>query len=65
MTQERVTRQELREMSVGQMRIFNLTDKKKLASARVTCATLKNEEGKEYITKIDYQAIAIVITRIK
>lgn len=64
MTQEKVTRQELREMHVGQTRIFQLTDKKKLSSARVTCTQLKNEEGLEFAVKPDYEAVAVSITRI-
>jgi hypothetical protein len=64
MTQEKVTRQELREMHIGQTRIFNLTDRKKLASARVTCTHMKNEEGLEFTCKLDYEAVAVSITRI-
>lgn len=43
--QERVTRQELRDMRVGQTRIFTLQDRKKVTSARVQANALKNEEG--------------------
>ena len=65
MAQEKVTRQELRAMSIGQTRIFILTDAKKVASARVTCHQMKEEEGLEFITRMDYKAHAISITRRK
>ena len=65
MTQEKVTRQELREMHVGQTRIFLLTDAKKVASARITCTQMRNEEGLEFQVKPDYQAKAVSITRVK
>lgn len=65
MAQDRVTRQELREMSIGQTRIFSLSDAKKIASARVTAHQMKDEEGKEYSVKMDYQAKCVSITRKK
>ena len=63
--QEKVTRQELRDMHIGQTRIINLTDPKKIPSARVTCIQMKQEEGIEFIFKPDYEAVAVSITRIK
>lgn len=63
--QERVSRQELRDMRVGQTRIFTLNDKKKIASARVQANQLKNEEGLEFDVNADYQASAVSITRVK
>lgn len=65
MVQEKVTRQELRQMHIGQTRIITLTDKKKLTSARVTCHHMKDEEGLEFTVKLDYEAIAASITRVK
>ena len=65
MAQEKVTRQELRDLHIGQTRIFMLTDAKKVASARVTCVQMKNEEGLEFQVKPDYEAKAVSITRIK
>lgn len=65
MAQEKVTRQELREMHVGQSRIFTLTDAKKVASARVTCVQMKNEEGLEFVFTPDYEAKSACIKRIK
>lgn len=65
MVQEKVTRQELRAMHVGQTRIITLTDRKKLTSARVTCHHMKDEEGLEFTVKLDYEAIAASITRVK
>lgn len=65
MTQEKVTRQELREMRIGQTRIFMLTDPKKVAAARVTCTQLKQEEKLEFLVKQDFEANAVSITRTK
>jgi hypothetical protein len=65
MTQEKVTRQELREMHVGQTRIINLLDPKKIPSARITCLQMKQEEGLEFTFKPDYEAVAVSITRTK
>jgi hypothetical protein len=65
MAQEKVTRQELREMHIGQTRIITLTDGKKISSARQTCQQLKNEEGLEFMFKPDYDAKAVSITRTK
>ena len=65
MIQEKVTRKELREMHIGQTRIFLLPNKKKLSSARVTCQQLKDEEELEFKAKPDFSANAISITRIK
>lgn len=63
--QERVTRQELRDMRVGQTRIFTLADKKKITSARVQANALKNEEDLEFEVKADYSSASVSITRIK
>lgn len=65
MAQAKVTRQELRDLHVGQTRIFILEEPKKLASARITCNQLKNEEGLEYMVKLDFSANAISVTRTK
>jgi nucleoside diphosphate kinase len=65
MEQEKVTRQELRDMRIGQTRIFTLTNAKKVTSARVTCNQIKNEEGLEFTVRPDYQAKAVSITRTK
>lgn len=64
MAVEKVTRQDLREMRIGQTRIFTLNDPKKVSSARVTCTQLKNEERLEFSVKPDYKASAVSITRI-
>ena len=65
MAQEKVTRQELRDMRIGQTRIFTLLDAKKVTSARVTCTQMKQEEGLEFTVKPDYQSKSVSITRIK
>ena len=63
--QERVTRQDLRNMRVGQTRIFTLADKKKITSARGQANQLKQEEDLEFDVKPDFDASAVSITRIK
>lgn len=62
--QAKVTRQELREMHIGQTRIFHLENKKKLQSATVTCNQMKKEEGLEFRVSRDYDAVAVSITRV-
>lgn len=63
--QERVSRQELRKMRVGQTRIFTLVDKKKIMSARVQAQQLKNEEDYDFEVKADYSSASVSITRTK
>lgn len=63
--QERVSRKDLRKLRVGQTRIFTLTDKKKIASARVQANQLKNEEGLEFDVKPDFPASSVCITRVR
>lgn len=63
--QERVSRQELREMRVGQTRIFTLDDKKKIMSARVQANALKNEEDLEFEVRADYSSSSVSITRTR
>jgi hypothetical protein len=65
MAQEKVTRQELRDMRVGQTRIITLEDPKKIPSARITCLQMKQEEGLEFVFKSDYETKAVSITRVK
>ena len=65
MMQEKVTRQELREMRVGQTRIITLTDPKKVSAARVTCTQLKKEEKLEFLVKQDFETNSVSITRTK
>lgn len=63
--QEKVTRREMRDMRVGQTRIFTLADKKKIMSVRVQANQLKNEEELEFEVKADYTASSVSITRVK
>ena len=63
--QERVTREELRGMRIGQTRIFTLADRRKIVSARVQASQLKMTEGKDYEVNADYEASAVSITRLK
>jgi hypothetical protein len=65
MTQEKVTRQELRELHVGQTRIFVLNERKKIKSALVTCDYLKHAEDLVFMAKPDWAASAVSITRMK
>ena len=64
MVQEKVTRQELRDMHIGQTRIITLTDPKKVTSAKVTAKQMKDEKEGEWTVKPDYEACAVSITRI-
>jgi hypothetical protein len=52
-------------MRVGQTRIFTLSDKKKITSARVQANQLKQEEDLEFDVKPDFDASAVSITRVK
>ena len=63
--QESVTRNELRQLHVGQTRIFNLIQANKVASARVTCRQMGLEYGMEFEVKTDYVNRAVCITRKK
>ena len=65
MAQEKVTRQELRDMHIGQTRIFTLMEEKKISSARVNAQQMKNEKEGEWLVKPDYDACAVSITRLK
>ena len=65
MAQVKVTRNELREMNVGQTRIFTLEDRRKINSARVTAQQLKNEEGLEFEVRQDWESSSVCIKRIK
>lgn len=63
--QERVSREDLRSLRVGQTRIFKLIEKKKISSARVQANQLKNEEGLEFDVKPDFPTSSVCITRIR
>lgn len=63
--QDCVSKKDMREMRVGQTRIFTLADKGKIASARVQATALKNEEDLEFQVRADYEASSVSITRVK
>ena len=63
--QERVTRQDLRNMRGGQTRIFTLADKKKITSAKQNIYQLQREEDLEFDVKPDFDASAVSVTRVK
>ena len=65
MAQEKVSRDELLEMHIGQTRIFTLKNPTKLQSVATTCNQLKNEGKGEWTHRKDYEAVAISITRLK
>lgn len=65
MVQEKVTRQELRALHIGQTRIFTLTERKKVTSACVTAQQLRKEEELGFVIKPDYEAKSVSITRTK
>ena len=58
MAQEKVTRQELRDMHIGQTRIITLIEKKKIESARQTVLQVSREDDLEFKFKTDYSASA-------
>lgn len=61
---EKVTRKILREMRIGQTRIFALEHPRKAHQAAVTCNQLKREEGLVYEVHPDYHNCAVCIKRI-
>ena len=65
MAQEKVTRDELTGMHIGQTRIFTLSDKTKLQSVASTLTQLKNEGKGEWTHRKDYKSSAISVIRIK
>ena len=65
MVQEKVTRQELMAMNVGQTRIFTLIRPESLQSVASTLNQLKNERKGEWTHRKDYESLAISVTRIK
>ena len=65
MAQEKVTREELLAMHIGQARIFTLNDKTKLQSVASTLTQLKCEGKGEWTHRKDYEAVAVSVTRIK
>lgn len=65
MAQEKVTREELEAMHIGQTRIFTLNDRSKLQSVATTLTQLKNERRGEWTHKKDYEACAVSVTRVK
>lgn len=65
MAQDKVSRVELRQMKIGQTRIFQLTERKKITSARVQATQLGLEENMKFSVKTDYQSSSVSITRLK
>lgn len=55
----------MRDIRIGQTRIFTLADKKKITSARVQANMLKNEEDMEFEVNADYSSSSVSIRRIK
>ena len=62
---EKVSRKLLREMFVGQTKIYSMEPIKQINVARVTCNQLKHEEGKVYVVNPDYSVGGICIRRVK
>lgn len=65
MAQEKVTREELREMRVGSTRIFALTEASKLQAVASTCTQLKNLNLGEWSVRKDYEHLSVSVTRLK
>ena len=62
---ERVSRKDVREMRVGQTRIFMLADKKKISSAKQNIYQLQQEEDMEFDIKPDFINSSVSITRLR
>lgn len=63
MAQETVTRAEMRELKIGQTRIFTLNNPKKIRSVEVNARSLGKEERMKFSIKSDYDNCSIAITR--
>ena len=62
---DRVSRKDVREMRVGQTRIFMLADKKKISSAKQNIYQLQQEEDMEFDIKPDFINSSVSITRLR
>ncbi len=62
MKKEKVTRNDLRSMKVGQTEVFSLPEKGKIESAKATCQQLRLEKMR-FKTAVKPEEMAIVITR--
>jgi len=65
MVTERVTRDDIRAISVGQMGVFVLPNEKAVESARVQFATLKRLEGLEFERVETCERLTIAYKRLK
>lgn len=64
MTQEKVSRNDLLEMKVGEEKTFCLSEKEKLQSVASTMNQLKNLGKGEWKHTKNYEEVSITITRI-
>ena len=65
MVTERVTRDDIRAISVGQMGVFVLPNEKAVESARVQFATLKRLEGMDFESVETGERLTIAYKRLK
>ena len=65
MVTERVTRDDIRAISVGQTGVFVLPNEKAVESARVQFATLKRLEGMEFERVETGERLTIAYKRVK
>ena len=65
MVTERVTRNDIRAIAVGQMGVFVLPSEKAVESARVQFATLKRLEGMEFERVDTGERLTIAYKRVK
>lgn len=63
MAQDRVTRDELRNIRVKQTRIFILNEPKQIPAARMQAFQLAREENMKFSIRTDFRSVAIAITR--
>lgn len=62
---EKVSKEELRNMRVGQSRIFTLADKKKIKSVKTQVYEVKVEEDRNYEVRTDFSSSSVCVTRVK
>jgi len=65
MVTERVTRDDIRAISIGQMGVFVLPNEKAVESARVQFATLKRLEGMDFERVETGERLTIAYKRLK
>lgn len=63
--QKTVTRNEMRNLHIGESRIFRLENRKTISSVKVQANQLKKEEDYHFSVRTDYANNSVCITRIR